>query len=147
VSDASNALDLAVRALRAHDRSRRDVEERLTRAGVAPDDVQETLATLERLGYVDDGRFARARAEELAARGYGDDWVRHDLREHGVEPEAAAAAIEALTPEPERAASLVGRAGGGERRRLAARLQRKGFAADSLDAALGAAFADLDERA
>ena len=147
MSDTSQPLDLAVRALRGHDRSRSDVEERLARAGVAPDQVAETLATLERLGYLDDERYAHARAEELAGRGYGDEWIRRDLREHGVERETAAAAVEALTPEPERAARLASGTGGAPDRRLAARLQRKGFGADSLEAALGGAFADVDERA
>jgi regulatory protein len=148
VSEASKApLDLAVRALRAHHRSRSDVEARLVRAGVGPDEVGETLATLERLGYLDDRRYALARAEELADRGYGDDWIRRDLREHGVERETAAAAVEALTSEPERAARLVSGSGGAPDRRVAARLQRKGFGVDSVEAAFGGAFADVDERA
>jgi regulatory protein len=147
VSDTSKAFDLAVASLRAYDRSRSDVEERLERAGVAPDEVRETLATLERLGYLDDRRFAVARAEELARRGYGDEWIRRDLREHGVERETAAAAVEALTAEPERAARLAAGSGGAPHRRFAARLQRKGFSGDSIEAALGAAFADVDERA
>jgi regulatory protein len=147
VSDRPSALDLAVGSLQAHDRSRSDVEARLARAGVAPDEVGETLATLERLGYLDDGRYARARAEELAHKGYGDEWIRHDLHEHGVERETIAAAVEALTREPERAARLAAGSGSAPDRRLAARLHRKGFSADSVQAALGAAFADMDERA
>jgi SOS response regulatory protein OraA/RecX len=148
VSDtAKSPLDIAVAALRAHDRSRSDVEARLARAGVAPDDVRETLAALERLGYLDDQRFAFARAEELAERGYGNEWIRGDLRGHGVERETAAAAVEALMSEPERAARLVSGSGGAPDRRLAARLQRKGFSADAIESAVGGAFADVDERA
>jgi regulatory protein len=152
VSETSKALDLAVASLRAHDRSRHDVEARLIRAGVAPEELRETLETLERLGYLDDLRFAFARAEELANRGYGDEWIRRDLREHGVERETAAASVEALTTEPERAAKLASGSGGPPDRRLAARLQRKGYSADSIEAALveaapGGAFADVDERA
>lgn len=143
MSDTSEALDLAVRALRSHDRSRHDVEARLARAGVAPDELHAALETLERLGYLDDRRFAFARAEELANRDYGDDWIRRDLREHGVERETAAAAVEALTSEPERAVRLASGSGGVPDRRLAVRLQRKGFAAESIRAA----FADVDERA
>lgn len=119
----------------------------MARAGVDADEVQETLATLERLGYLDDGRFAFARAEELARRGYGDEWIRRDLREHGVEREANAEAVDALAPESERAAALVGSSGGVERPRLAARLLRKGFSAESVESVLGGAFADVDERA
>ncbi len=144
---AKSPLDVAVGALRAHDRSRSDVEARLARAGVAPDEVRETVAALERLGYLDDQRFACARAEELAERGYGDEWIRRDLHGHGVERETAAAAVEALTSEPERAARLVSGSGGAPDRRLAARLQRKGFSADAIESAVAGAFADVDERA
>lgn len=148
MSDTTKSpLDIAVGALRAHDRSRSDVEARLARAGVAPDDVRETLAALERLGYLDDQRFAFARAEELAERGYGNEWIRRDLRGHGVERETAAAAVEALTSEPERAARLVSGSGGAPDRRLAARLHRKGFSADAIESAVAGAFADVDERA
>ena len=145
MSDTSKALDLAVRALGAHDRSRSDVEARLARAGVAADERREALATLERLGYLDDSRFAVARAEALAGRGYGDAWIRHDLAGNGVGRDAVEEAIAALLPETERAAAIVGREGAG--RRLAARLQRKGFGAEAVEAAAGAAFADEVERA
>ena len=145
MSDTSKAIDLAVRALVAHDRSRQKIEERLERAGVADDERREALATLERLGYLDDSRFAVARAESLAGRGYGDAWIRHDLEGEGVERDAIEAALSALLPEVERAAAIVVREGPG--RRLAARLERKGFGAEAVEAAAGGAFADEDERA
>ena len=128
-------LELAARALAHRDRSRRDVDERLARAGIDEERRADALETLERVGYVDDERFAGARADVLAGRGYGDEWIRHDLAEHGLAGEAAAAAIGALPPEAERAAALVERLG--RSRKTAARLARKGFGADALGAALG----------
>jgi len=127
-------LDVAARALRARDRSRRDVEERLARAGVDVQTRAETLETLERLGYVDDRRFARSRAEVLARRGYGDEWIRGDLAEHGVDPDVAADAMAGLEPEGERASALVARLGPSAR--TASRLVGKGFAAEAVEAAL-----------
>jgi regulatory protein len=128
-------IEIAARALQHRDRSRREIEERLARAGI--DDARRTdaLDTLERVGYVDDGRFAGARAEALANRGYGDEWIRHDLGEHGVAAEAIAEAIEGLVPESDRAAALVERLG--RTPKTGARLTRKGFGEDAVEAALG----------
>jgi len=128
-------IELAARALQHRDRSRRDLEERLARAGIDVDARNDALETLERVGYVDDERFAGARAEALAGRGYGDAWIRHDLVGHGVAAEVVATAIGALVPEAERAAALVERLGSTPK--TGARLARKGFGHDSLEAALG----------
>ena len=53
-------IDLAARALHHRDRSRRELDDRLARAGVDDDERADALDTLERVGYVDDGRFAAA---------------------------------------------------------------------------------------
>jgi regulatory protein len=128
-------IEIAARALQHRDRSRRDLEERLARAGIDEDRRADALETRERVGYVDDGRFAGARAGALAGRGYGDEWIRHDLGEHGVAAEAVAAAIESLVPESERAAALVERLG--RTPKTGAHLARKGFGQDALETALG----------
>jgi regulatory protein len=128
-------IEIAARALQHRDRSRREIEERLARAGIDDDRRTDALDTLERVGYVDDGRFAGARAEALASRGYGDEWIRHDLGEHGVAAEAIAEAIGVLVPEADRAAALVERLG--RTPKTGAHLARKGFGEDALEAALG----------
>lgn len=128
-------IEIAARALEHRDRSRRDLEERLARAGIDEDRRNDALEALERVGYVDDGRFAGARAEALADRGYGDEFIRHDLGEHGVAAEAVAEAIGSLRPESERAAALVERLG--RTPKTGAHLARKGFGQDALEAALG----------
>jgi regulatory protein len=128
-------IEIAARALQHRDRSRREVEERLARAGIDENRLTDALDTLERVGYVDDARFAGTRAGALADRGYGDEWIRHDLAEHGVAPEAVAEAIGALAPEAERAAALVEQLG--RTPKTGARLARKGFGEDALEAALG----------
>src|SRR2546425_10578545 len=128
-------IEIAARALQHRDRSRREVEERLARAGIDEDERNDALETLERVGYVNDERFAGARAKALADRGYGDAWIRHDLAGHGVAAEAVAGAIEALLPEAVRAAALVERLGSTPK--TGARLARKGFGHDALEAALG----------
>jgi regulatory protein len=128
-------IEIAARALQHRDRSRREVEERLARAGIDERRRADALDTLERVGYIDDERFAGARAGALASRGYGDEWIRHDLAGHGVGAEAVAEAIAALEPEAERASALVERLG--RTPKTGAQLARKGFGEDAVEAALG----------
>ena len=95
----------------------------------------DALDTLERVGYVDDRRVARTRAEALAGRGFGDEAIRADLEQHGVAVEARDEALAGLEPEAVRARALVDRLG--RTAKTAGRLARKGFSADALEAALG----------
>jgi regulatory protein len=117
------------------DRSRLEIDARLERAGVAEDERAQTIETLERMGYVDDHRFAQARAEALAARGHGDEAIRHDLTGRGVDGETATAVLAALEPERQRAAAVAARLG--RSAKTAAVLARRGFDADAIEAAVG----------
>lgn len=127
-------IDLATRALGRHDRSRRELDERLAKAGIAEAEREQALETLERVGYVDDGRLAAARAETLAGRGQGDQSIRFDLGGRGLDAATIEEALAALEPEALRAARLAERLG--PTPKLAAQLRRKGFSEDSLEAAL-----------
>lgn len=128
-------LEVAARALRHRDRSRAQVAQRLERAGVDPVQQEEALETLERVGYVDDARFAAGRAAALAGRGLGDAAIRHDLEASGAAAEAVEAALAALVPEPARAAAIAQRAG--RTAKTAAQLTRKGFSPESVESAVG----------
>ena len=132
-------IDVAARALRHRDRSRAQVDARLARAGVGEEEREEALETLERVGYVDDARFAQARAAALAARGLGDLAIRHDLEQAGVGAERVAAAVAGLEPESERARAVASRLG--RTAKTAAQLARKGFSEDAIGAAIGSEFA------
>ena len=109
--------EIALRALRAADRSRAELDARLERQGVGADERAQTLDELERLGYVDDARTAALRAERLADRGYGDAYIRADLERRGLPSEDAIAELE---PEAERASRFAERG--------ARWLARRGFA-------------------
>jgi SOS response regulatory protein OraA/RecX len=135
-------IELAAKSLRYRDRSRRELDDRLERAGIDDAARLDALDTLERVGYLDDGRFATARAASLAGRGYGDETIRHDLKSHQIGAEAIEAAITSLTPERARALALVERLG--RTRKAVAQLARKGFGEDSVEAALGAEIAESD---
>jgi regulatory protein len=136
----SDPIDLAARALRHRDRSRSQIDERLARAGVEDDRRADAHDSLERIGYVDDARFAAQRAASLADRGYGDEAIRLLLAGDGVGAELAGEAVAALRPESERAAEIVARLGASPR--TAARLARKGFGEDAVEAAAGGFAAD-----
>lgn len=91
---------------------------------------------------MNDAGFAAARAESLAARGYGNEAIRAFLEQEGAGPEAAEAALGGLEAEADRVAALVARHGATPR--LAAQLQRKGFAQEALEPAFEGVFADGD---
>lgn len=127
-------LDVAVRALRHRDRAAADVEARLERAGVGEDERRATIESLQRLGYVDDARFAETRAGALAGRDQGDEAIRFDLERQGIGPDEVEQALASLTPERERAEAIVASRGGGAG--TARYLARKGFGEDAVAVAV-----------
>jgi regulatory protein len=136
----AEALAVAARALRPRDLSEQCLEERLTRAAVAPAARAEALATLSRAGLVDDLRYAQGRSQALAARGYGDEAIAADLDRNGVSREVALEALAGLALETERAQEIVDRRGPGGR--TARFLAARGFGEEAVEAALGAGFAN-----
>jgi regulatory protein len=128
------ALDRSVRALARRDHSAASLRAKLQRAGLSEEAQAEALETLERAGYLDDARFARGRAEQLAVRGYGDDWIRADLEAQGVAAELVVHALAGLEPEATRAARQWSKLSGDVR--AARALARRGFAEETLEALL-----------
>ena len=122
------ALAVATRALARREHSRRSLGERLQRAGIEESEAEEVLAELERLGLLDDGRFALERARVLAERGKGDAAIRFELERSGVSASAVEEALARLDPERERAERLVGRRGATPA--MARLLARRGFDED-----------------
>jgi SOS response regulatory protein OraA/RecX len=130
----AQALQVATRALRRRDLSRRALSERLERAAVPLESAAESLGTLERAGLVDDRRVAHGRAQALAERGYGDEAIRHRLEAEGLDPEPVEEALAALAPELERSRRLLERRGAGPR--TARYLAARGFGEEAVEAAL-----------
>lgn len=127
-----DALLRATRALARRDHSSASLRAKLGRAGISEDAQTDALDALARGGYIDDERFARDRAAHLAARGYGDEWIRGDLETQGVPAEAVDSALDELEPERERMAREAARLGGGVR--AARSLARRGFSEENLEA-------------
>ncbi len=128
----TEATEVALRALRHRDRSRQDLEERLARAGIPPEEREEALDGLAAAGLLSDERFAHERARSLADRNAGDALIRGELRRHGIPDEVVSAALDELEAEVERAVRIFRQRGGGDR--ALRYLAGKGFARDSLEA-------------
>lgn len=98
----------ALGLLAVRPRSRRELERRLLAARFEPEEVQEVLTRLERVGLVDDEAFARQYAEHrFGARKEGSRAVAQGLRAAGIAPALAAATAEdAPDDDEERAADL-----------------------------------------
>ena len=131
MADRPDAVETALRALRFRDRSTAELDVRLEQRGIGAAERTEALETLERIGYVDDERFARSRAEGLAERGSGDALIRHDLERRGIEAEVVEVALAGLQPERERAARIVERRGPGLK--TARYLAARGFDEDAIE--------------
>jgi len=131
VGEPRPAVETALRALRARDRSVFELESRLQQRGVGTTEQRETLELLARLGYVDDERFARSRAESLARRNCGDEMIRADLESRGVAAGRIDAALAGLEPERERAERIV--ASRGSSAKTARFLAARGFSQDAVE--------------
>jgi regulatory protein len=80
-----SAIDAALRYLAQRPRSEAEVRQRLRRAGIAPDEIEQTLAQLKRHGLIDDRAFAAYWVEQRRTfRPRGARLLQAELRAHGV---------------------------------------------------------------
>jgi SOS response regulatory protein OraA/RecX len=124
-----------VRSLRARPLSERRLRERLQDRGIRADAEEATLATLSEAGVVDDERLARGRAAALAERGWGDLAITARLLGEKLPEPAVEAAVAELEVEAVRAGRLT--AAAGSWRKAWTLLQRRGFAAETIESVLG----------
>lgn len=87
------AFDKALRLLTYRSRSRKELKDRLARAGFEPNVVSKVEARLYELGLLDDPGFARDFAEQALARGVSIHLVRHELENKGVAPDVVEIAL------------------------------------------------------
>jgi regulatory protein len=135
---AASAKDRALRLLGVRSRSREELRRRLSQAGFPEDEITEALVDLERVGLVDDERFADEVVRwKLSRQGYGHRAALDTLRKAGVDRSVAEQAVaEAGWEDEEARAEEVGRARlprlaglppQSARRRLMGFLLRRGF--------------------
>jgi SOS response regulatory protein OraA/RecX len=131
----SEALEAAVRTVSRRDLSSRRLRQRLDARGIASPEAEAAVEALASAGVVDDERLARARAQSVADRGWGDAAIAARLQEEGLPAGAVTQAIEELPAERERAAGLVAREP--DRRAAWRLLGRRGFAQETVEDVVG----------
>ncbi|HHV61832.1 MAG TPA: regulatory protein RecX [Firmicutes bacterium] len=142
------AMEYALRLLEFRARTRKELEERLSRRGFAREDVLDVVSRLERLGYINDEKFVRewARAR-VDTRGFGRLRIRRELLAKGIARDVVDAGVEDIfagVNEEELARRLVAkqapRYGNQDfitiRRRLWGFLLRRGFEPDVIESVL-----------
>lgn len=130
----------ALRLLGVRPRSRAELRDRLLRGGADRAIVGRVLRRLEAQGLVDDGAFARFWAESRHAfNPRSPRLLSLELRQKGVPPEAIAQAVEGVDEDEEalraarrRLRGLQGLGYAEFRRRLGARLRRRGFGYETI---------------
>ncbi|GIW13003.1 MAG: hypothetical protein KatS3mg062_0442 [Tepidiforma sp.] len=93
----ANAHEAALRLLDARPRSEHEMRTRLALRGFDPDTIAFEIERLRNAGLLDDARFARAWVEDrkrVSPR--GSAMLRYELLGRGIDPEAAAAAIDGI---------------------------------------------------
>ena len=94
------ARERALRLLALRSRSRAELWKKLAERDFTKSAIERVLENLGELGYLDDEAFAVNRARHLAVnRLYGDRKIEEQLREKGIAPEAAKAAIREVREE------------------------------------------------
>jgi len=135
------ALGLLVR--REH--SRKELSRKLVARGVESEEAQAAIDKLSEAGWQDDARFAELLVRSRAASGYGPVHVRAELRMHGLDSDAVAAAMDGFDGDWNAIAhDLVRRRFDAKaiktlagQRKAADLLRRRGFAMEQVRAALG----------
>ena len=79
-----SAMDTAIRLLAQRDHTRRELQWKLAKRGIADEVVQGVLTECEGLNYLDDTRAAQHYAGELQRKGYGCRHIRMALKKKGV---------------------------------------------------------------
>ncbi len=104
---AAKALELAYRYLNRRDRTRAQVAAHLCAREVPAAAIEEAVETLERQGYLDDARYARAFAEDRRALdGWGPQRIERALLAAGVDDGLVADAVGARDAGEELEAAL-----------------------------------------
>ncbi len=150
---ASQARRRAANILSARPLSRAELEKRLVQKGEAPAHAAAACDELERLGYLDDGQYARTLAQYYARRGYGPRKIRDELYRRGVPRELWDQALEDLEEDGAAidrfVASRLGRIEHPDRadvKRVSDALARRGYSWSQISAALSRYADALEEQ-
>ena len=150
----ARAKNKALYLLSLRDYAKRELESRL-RADFGEDAARQTVDRFAELGLLDDERFAARYAEQLlSVKRVSARQAVYLLRQKGVSPEIAEAAVQELSPDPQQQiaeliarkyAAALARGEERDRRRVCDALARKGFSYGDIQTALRAYGAQQDE--
>ena len=93
-----SAFDYGAYILGLHDRSEKELYEKLLKKGYTPQESASAMAKLADYGYINDERFARHYAEQKI-HSYGKRKVEFDLLQKGISPETVNSVLEELVDE------------------------------------------------
>ena len=85
--EATRAYKKIIKLASYSERSSQMLIDRLTRDGFSPDAAQAALDRAQRVGIVDDRRYAEALLRSRLASGHGRQGIRRELDELGIAPE------------------------------------------------------------
>ena len=97
-SNHYSAFDYGAYILGLHDRSEKELYEKLLKKGYTPQESASAMAKLADYGYINDERFARHYAEQKL-HSYGKRKVEFDLLQKGISPEIVNSVLEELVDE------------------------------------------------
>ena len=104
-SPTGTSIDAGLRYLAGRAHSRLELRRKLARKGFAPDEVEEALARLTELGYLDDAAFADALVRRRSAS-RGPAAVAAELASKGIGREGVAAALAGFDGEAQLTAAI-----------------------------------------
>lgn len=101
------AFQIAVRSLAARPYSVAELKQKLRLKRISPNAIDETVARLKKLGFLDDRKLAEQYASSLAQnRAFGRFRVERELRARRVDPRSVEPALKAAFEEIDERASL-----------------------------------------
>ncbi len=141
--EPATPLQRALGLLTRREHSRKELIRKLTTRGLDATEVEAAVEKLVEAGWQDDGRFAESVVRNRTGGGYGPMHIRAELRTHGLDDDAIAAALDTFEGSwLENARELVSRRYGDAihddlsvRRKAADTLMRRGFPGDVVRAA------------
>ena len=149
---SSKALDRqkALELLSRRPYSRRELRDRLLRAGMSEERAEECLDWLDERRFLDDAEYAGAVARHYAAKGYGAGRVKSELRRRGIGRDLAEEALEELPGNTEMLDAFIARRlrDPNDRdsvRKIGAALFRRGYSWEEIRAALRRFHSEIEE--
>jgi SOS response regulatory protein OraA/RecX len=131
-----DAFETALRLLGQRSHGEVELRRKLARRSCPPEEIDRAMAQLRRLGYLDDGAFARALVARRS-RERGPALIAAELAARGISRERAGEALAGLTAADQVAAARRLVTGPPiDPLRVARRLQRRGFTPEIIRAAL-----------